>query len=84
MKNTPFDLNIPLATRLAFLKDWDSYQAQEIQLDCEHKNFTDGKCELCDYECEHPESEDSYCLDCGEFIEPFYPYDTLEEREGVR
>ncbi len=35
-----------------------------IALECEHDNFTDGKCNYCGYECEHSYT-DGVCDECG-------------------
>ena len=68
-----WDLTIPLETRMAFLKKYNSYQHGIIQDDCAHAVFEKGICAACDFKCEHPDAENGYCPDCREFQEPFQP-----------
>ena len=66
-----WNLSIPVEIRMRLLKKWEDEQAGNIQDDCEHKKFNDGECVACGWICDHEEDlEESYCLVCGEFIEP--------------
>lgn len=65
----PFDLLVPIETRMHFLMDYRSLQLREIQDLCSHKDFKDGVCLACDLKCDHDDREENYCLICGEELE---------------
>lgn len=50
------------------LQEW-LQPAQDV---CEHKNFKNGKCTECQWECDHDDREDHCCLFCGSIIIPDY------------
>ena len=67
---------------MQMVHDWLE-DAQDI---CEHKEFKSGKCEECDWKCDHEEIEDHGCLMCGESVESFDPredeaYQDFKERD---
>ena len=83
----PFNLQVPLRTRLHFLKKSNTLQEETLQDKCPHANFEKGACDECEYRCTHEEIEESHCLDCGEFQKPqfdddFYFDQWKETRHG--
>ena len=54
------------------------------EAECPHTDFKGGICTQCGWKCEHEESEDYHCLDCGEStFDPDYA-DYLHEQEKDR
>ena len=63
----PFNLQVPLQTRLNFLRVFGTEQEENIQDDCPHKSFDSrSDCETCGLRCEHWDQEDGHCLFCGD------------------
>ena len=77
----PWSLTVPLMTRMMLLKDYKSYQIGEIQEECNHLDFKEGCCVVCDFKCEHQELEHSRCLYCKEHQEPNDPRYEPEYKE---
>ena len=81
----PFNLEMPLQTKLNFLKVSDTEQEQNLQDECPHTSFDSrGECMDCNWKCEHFEIDESVCLDCGKFIKPEIDEDMIFERERER
>ena len=81
----PFNLQVPLRTRLNFLKKFNTLQEKNLQDECSHANFEKGVCDECGLRCEHWECEEQHCLSCGEYQQPQfdddYYYDRWKERD---